>query len=859
MEKLIEQRLVDEPELELELELELKINSTPLKYKEITKDIKNILLIDVSVAQSDILFNSTNSNTLGIWYSNYSDRDELLTLLTDNFQTIDRLGFVFNDGLINSKQFMNSELFFTREDLEDGISNFSPNVKFILEIIKKFSITNIDYLVCNGLKEQNWVKYFTLLNKETGVIVGASDNETGNIKYGGDWILESTNEDITNIYWNYNISNYTSTLVITNITSNGGTVYLKYFVDTLINYSFDNTTWIPIGSNWPVQLTNTSSTDTLIDTLTVLFTNDLIIGVGPEISDMGKYKYFIIGSNNITIDGANNNLTINSVSDYPGLVKNGTPASNGYSNIIIQNIYMDCISSSQITNGFAGWFCWEFYGSNGFNNQLINLSSNGNITARGGITGSSLAKAGEIEISNCYSTGGMFGFQSSGICGQQAGSNGGTVNITNCYSTGDMSGFQSSGICGQQAGTNGGTVNITNCDSSGLISGLRSSGICGQQAGSNGGTVNITNCYTSGNIIGDYTGGICGSSFGYNSNELNQITNCYSTGNIIGQNSGGIFGTDVGYNDNPVFTPNVLIENCYTLGNTSGGATGSICGGTSSNMYKNKNTPTVNIKNCYTLYGPIVSLTLQINPILTNTYVEFLTNTWTDSRAQLYLLGTPTYNTSGLLVNPIGTVWADIAPLNNSIPWLFSTFGYSPYTTNLTTTFTQTVIAGNKSSPSIDTTSGHIYTIISINDNIPSIYPSINIDSLTGQISIGLTTNSETYLIKILQQSNYTLTNFELIVPKSPNKDRCKEFYVKLKENEKFIINLNVVYSKYALIEKYRIIKKPKHGHLSLNQKNKLVYTPNKNYTGKDEFILGCINLIPELSIEITFKIKIKE
>ena len=50
MEKLIEPRLVDE----------LEITSTPLKYKEITKDIKNILLIDDSVAQSDILFNSVN-------------------------------------------------------------------------------------------------------------------------------------------------------------------------------------------------------------------------------------------------------------------------------------------------------------------------------------------------------------------------------------------------------------------------------------------------------------------------------------------------------------------------------------------------------------------------------------------------------------------------------------------------------------------------------------------------------------------------------------------------------------------------------------------------------------------------------
>ena len=1415
-----------------------------------------------------------------------------MKLLTDNFQTIDRIGFVFNDGMINSKQFMNSELFFTKEDLEDGMTEYSPNVKFVLDIIKNFKITNIDYLVCNGLKESNWVRYFNLLNKETGVIVGASDNETGNLRYGGDWIMETTNEDVVNIYWNSNISNYTSTLVITNIIRNGGIVYLKYFVDTLINYSFDNTTWIPIGSNWPVQLTNTSSTDTL----TVLFTNDLIIGVGPGPSDMGpskyfiigsnnitidganndviinsvsnypglvrngtessqigysnitikninvstlnnssvaeragwlchsffgfnsfsilitnchsnanigpnqqcgficgrgfgqgnrtpnssnceinncstsgeintlfgggicgirtgqdggivniincsssgniissqsggicgqqagqnegtvnitncystsnlnssnssgicgiiagvdngtvnitncystsningefssgicggfaginsgfvnitncystgningnnssgicgvqagqndgqvnisncysfgningefaggicgsyfgynsnklnqitncysmgnisglrsggicgaevgfnnnsaftpnvliencytlgntsgitpgsicggttglkytntptvnikncytlygpivsptlpivpiqtncyigngawndsdasltilvaqpttwintdiglpwllqsnnvvlmsltselnpnntsltvtfnsnqpttnfeinditvsngtlsnfntinntrynviftpsglgiiytiqveankytnssgefnqassilsgslkktiststnitqslidsyefpviinggtstspvvitfgenialnsSFQYFIIGSNNITIDGANNDVIINSVSNYPGLVRNGTQTSRGYSNITIKNINMDCISSSQILDNGAGWFCWEYYGSTGFNNKLINLSSNGNITARGGIAGRRLALAGEIEVSNCYSTGNInslasggiigpvcgsnggkvlikncystgtisgsnssgiiststgdnsgkvfiencystgdiSGLQSAGIVGDSVGINSGIVNITNCYSTGDISNNNSSGICGVQAGINSGIVNITNCYSTGNINGNNSSGICGVQAGQNDGQVNITNCYSFGNINGEFAGGISGNLFGYNSNKFNKITNCYSMGNISGLRSGGICGAEVGFNNNSAFTPNVLIENCYTLGNTSGITPGSICGGRrSTSAYTN--TPTVNIKNCYTLYGPIVSPTLPIVPTQTNTYVETLTNTWSDSNAKLYLLGTPEYNTSGLLVNPTGTVWADIASSDNSIPWLFSTFGYSPYTTNLTTTFTQTVMAGNKSSPSLDTTSGHVYTIIAINNNLPSIYPSISINSSTGQISVGLTTNGGTYLIKILQQSNYTLTNFELIVPKSPNNNRCKEFCVKLKENEKFIINLNVVYSRYALFEKYRIIKKPKHGCLSINSKNKLVYIPNKNYTGKDGFVLGCINLIPELSIEITFKIKI--
>ena len=40
------------------------------------------------------------------------------------------------------------------------------------------------------------------------MIVGASDDKTGNVKYGGDWIMESTMEDIQNVYFVENIQYY---------------------------------------------------------------------------------------------------------------------------------------------------------------------------------------------------------------------------------------------------------------------------------------------------------------------------------------------------------------------------------------------------------------------------------------------------------------------------------------------------------------------------------------------------------------------------------------------------------------------------------------------------------------------------
>ena len=64
-------------------------------------------------------------------------------------------------------------------------------------------------MACNTLSYTNWTNYYQLLTLNTGVIVGASNDETGNIKYGGDWLMESTGQDIELIYFTKSIEYYT--------------------------------------------------------------------------------------------------------------------------------------------------------------------------------------------------------------------------------------------------------------------------------------------------------------------------------------------------------------------------------------------------------------------------------------------------------------------------------------------------------------------------------------------------------------------------------------------------------------------------------------------------------------------------
>jgi hypothetical protein len=54
----------------------------------------------------------------------------------------------------------------------------------------------------------DWKAYYDIIQTNTNAIVGASNDMTGNIQYGGDWVMESTGTDIELIYFTSNIGYY---------------------------------------------------------------------------------------------------------------------------------------------------------------------------------------------------------------------------------------------------------------------------------------------------------------------------------------------------------------------------------------------------------------------------------------------------------------------------------------------------------------------------------------------------------------------------------------------------------------------------------------------------------------------------
>jgi hypothetical protein len=226
----------------------------------------------------------------------------------------------------------------------------------------------------------------------------------------------------------------------------------------------------------------------------------------------------------------------------------------------------NCFSTGKVT-GYqqTGGLCGESYYSN-----ISNCFSTAKVTGDDGV-GGLCGSSSDSNISNCYSTGQVSGDRCiGGLCGGSEQSN-----ISDCFSKGNVSGYDSTGgLCGYS-----GDSNFSNCYSTGQVTGnhFQTGGLCGYSEQSN-----ISDCFSTGNVSGYYeTGGLCGENCDIGSIKVS-ITNCYSTGNVSGNYyTGGLCGLNFG-----IFS----ISNCYTTGSVTGSYwTGGLCGDTSGGS----------ITNCY--------------------------------------------------------------------------------------------------------------------------------------------------------------------------------------------------------------------------------------------------------------------
>ena len=333
------------------------------------------------------------------------------------------------------------------------------------------------------------------------------------------------------------------------INANGqsDTIYCEFFfeepdIGTGNFYKINNGSWVVIGAV-PVIITNTNTDYTLKVLINSLYMNS-------------EKFYFVCGSDNIQFgstslktDGTTNTIRMGVITDYPGLIQNGTDSSSGYNNIYVFNLLVENVAGASISNG-SGWIGQSYFGKGATNNYIVNCKMyNGVIpTDSGGILGTNSGSGigATLYITGCYANTNIAG-GGGGIIGATAAYAGGQVICENCFSTATITG---GGIFGQLAGFGGGTARAINCYSQGNTSGNQAGGIFGFRAGRDG-TATAENCYSQG-VIGTDAGGIFGPQSG-TAGGTTSATNCYSSGTIT-TSGNGIYGSA---------SANQVVTNCY--------------------------------------------------------------------------------------------------------------------------------------------------------------------------------------------------------------------------------------------------------------------------------------------------------
>ena len=145
-----------------------------------------------------------------------SERESVVSFLA-LFKNVKRVAIAFHgppsgSTIADIPMFFSYDSLFTEEDIVTNQDTFSVNVHFVKNMISSLSLENLDFLACNLLQHDKYKSYFSLLSQDSSVIIGASEDNTGNLKHGGNWVLESTMENIKDIYFTDSISNYATLL-----------------------------------------------------------------------------------------------------------------------------------------------------------------------------------------------------------------------------------------------------------------------------------------------------------------------------------------------------------------------------------------------------------------------------------------------------------------------------------------------------------------------------------------------------------------------------------------------------------------------------------------------------------------------
>ena len=178
-----------------------KENTEIIKLREKEKILLEKKLTIISKQQNKDI-SSIKIEQINIELENKKIKEKIKTLNEKRYNIIKlehKTEYVEMEQIISELTNLNSEL-----NKEQQILNNLESWSNFNDFIKKFNIqTSLDLLGCALLQSVDW-KY-TLNKLETeeflNLNIRASDDNTGNLKVGGDWVLESDNVNIKELYF----------------------------------------------------------------------------------------------------------------------------------------------------------------------------------------------------------------------------------------------------------------------------------------------------------------------------------------------------------------------------------------------------------------------------------------------------------------------------------------------------------------------------------------------------------------------------------------------------------------------------------------------------------------------------------
>ena len=168
--------------------------------------LDNLIIIGKNVKNVDLIENSINDST------------EIFLVDSDTTEE-SLLNHVEGKTYKSVAYFAHYQAPETHSITPDVTYDLASDKGALVNFWNKFDTSTVDYLGCSTLKNEVWKNTLKHLEEKTSKQFRASDDNTGNLKAGGDWVLESDGVNVKEIYFTEEINKWMGLLGTVHIVS----------------------------------------------------------------------------------------------------------------------------------------------------------------------------------------------------------------------------------------------------------------------------------------------------------------------------------------------------------------------------------------------------------------------------------------------------------------------------------------------------------------------------------------------------------------------------------------------------------------------------------------------------------------